>query len=97
MKIYYAEKGAVVNTIRDCPAEHAYIDELEGDDLYPDPVGYDMTDPNDKARYEHQCRLAVKYVNICICEKLRRKNMPDDGVFNIWMKYLDITYVHRYF
>ena len=78
-----------------CPAEHAYIDELEEDDLHPDPVGYDMTDTNDKARYEHQCRLAVKYVNIC--EKLRRKNMPDDGVFNIWMKYLDITYVHRYF
>ena len=48
MKIHYAEKGVVVNTILDCPAEHQYIDELEEDDLYlyPDPPGYDMTDPN---------------------------------------------------
>ena len=65
MKIHYADKRVVVNTIVDCPAEHQYIDELEEEDVYPDPADYDMTDPNRKAQYEHLCRMSAKYVKIC--------------------------------
>ena len=65
MKIHFAEKGVVVNTIRDCPPEFEYIDALEEEDLYPDPAEFDMNDLNQKAQYEHKCRLSAKYVKIC--------------------------------
>lgn len=67
MKIHYAEKGVVVNTIMDCLAEHQHLDELEEEEgnLCPDPAEFDMTDPNRKAQYKHLCRISTKYVKIC--------------------------------
>ena len=59
----------------DCPAEHQHLNELEEEDLYPDPAEFDMTDPNRKAQFLYKSQQSQSKAETATLSRRKKESL----------------------